>query len=89
MPYRELGFPGVPSRANVLLQPTESCLVHLTDPPFFVIVMEEVELAHLERVSFGLKNFDIVFVFKDYSRLPAHVNAVPMDQLDTVKNWLE
>lgn len=30
-PFRELGFPGVPSRSIVLLQPTSGCIVNLTD----------------------------------------------------------
>ena len=30
-PFRDLGFPGVPNRSIVLLQPTSGCLVNLTD----------------------------------------------------------
>ena len=30
-PFRELGFPGVPFRSTVLLQPTSGCLVNLTE----------------------------------------------------------
>ncbi|RWS01709.1 FACT complex subunit spt16-like protein [Dinothrombium tinctorium] len=87
-PFRELGFPGVPYRSIVLLQPTSLCLVNLTDWPPFVITLEEVELVHFERVQFHLKNFDMVFVFKDYYRKVAMINAVPMDKLDHVKEWL-
>lgn len=50
IPYRKLGFSGVPYRANVFLQPTGDCLVQLTEPPFFVVTLDEVEVAHLERV---------------------------------------
>ncbi|OBZ84460.1 FACT complex subunit spt16 [Choanephora cucurbitarum] len=89
IPFRELGFQGVPNRSNVLLQPTTDCLVHLSDPPFLCITLNEVELAHLERVQFGLKNFDMVFVFKDYHRTPVHINTIPMSQLDNVKDWLD
>jgi nucleosome binding factor SPN SPT16 subunit len=89
IPFRELGFQGVPNRSNVLLQPTTDCLVHLSDPPFLCITLNEVELAHLERVQFGLKNFDMVFVFKDYHRTPIHINTIPMSQLDNVKDWLD
>ncbi|KAI8987435.1 FACT complex subunit-domain-containing protein [Mycotypha africana] len=89
VPFRELGFTGVPNRSNVLLQPTTDCLVHLSDPPFLVISLNEVELAHLERVQFGLKNFDMVFVFKDLHRTPVHINTIPMSQLDNVKDWLD
>ncbi|XP_066141627.1 FACT complex subunit spt16 [Euwallacea fornicatus] len=87
-PFRELGFPGVPFRSTVLLQPTSGCLVHLTEWPPFVITLEDVELVHFERIQFHLKNFDMVFVFKDYQRKTAMVTAIPMNMLDHVKEWL-
>ncbi|CAG8676822.1 10585_t:CDS:2, partial [Scutellospora calospora] len=89
IPFREIGFQGVPFRTNVLLQPTTECLVHLTDPPFLVVPLPDIEIAHLERVQFGLKNFDLVFIFKDYSRPPVHINTIPMNQLENVKDWLD
>ncbi|KAJ1849454.1 FACT complex subunit spt16 [Coemansia sp. RSA 2708] len=88
-PFRNIAFTGVPARANVLLQPTVECLVHLSDAPFFVLTVADVELVHLERVQFGLKNFDMVFVFRDFKRTPVHVNSVPMKQLDDIKEWLD
>jgi len=51
VPYRELGFSGVPFRANVLCAPTTDALVSLTDMPFLVITLDEIEIAHLERVQ--------------------------------------
>lgn len=89
IPFRELGFQGVPFRSNVLLQPTTETLVFLTEPPFLVLTLSEIEIAHLERVQYGLKNFDLVFVFQDFNRAPVHINTIPMNQLDTVKEWLE
>ncbi|XP_003747374.1 FACT complex subunit SPT16 [Galendromus occidentalis] len=87
-PFRDLGFPGVPCRSTVLLQPTSGALVNLTEWPVFVITLEEVEIVHFERVQFHLKNFDMVFVFKDYHRKVAQVGLVPMNLLDHVKEWL-
>ncbi|XP_042233309.1 FACT complex subunit spt16-like isoform X2 [Homarus americanus] len=87
-PFRELGFPGAPFRSTVLLQPTSGCVVNLTEWPPFVIVLDEVELVHFERVQFHLKNFDMVFVFKDYSKKTSMINAIPMQMLDHVKEWL-
>lgn len=87
-PFKELGFPGVPYRSTVQLQPTSGCLVNLTDWPPFVITLEEIELVHFERVQFHLKNFDMVFVFKDYHKKVAMINAIPMQLLDHVKEWL-
>ncbi|KAM0787049.1 hypothetical protein ACM66B_006314 [Microbotryomycetes sp. NB124-2] len=89
IPFRELGFNGVPFRSNVLLQPSTDALVFLTEPPFLVLSLAEIEIAHLERVQYGLKNFDMVFVFQDFARTPIHINTIPMNQLDTVKEWLD
>ena len=40
-------------------------------------------------LQFGLKNFDMVFVYKDFNRPPAHVNTIPVESLDRVKEWLD
>merc|ERR1712079_336048 len=85
---RDLGFNGVPHRETVLLQPTSSCLVNLTAWPPFAITLEDVELVHFERVQLSLKNFDMVFIFKDYSKKISMVTAIPMTMLDHVKEWL-
>ncbi|EPQ63434.1 Subunit of the heterodimeric FACT complex (Spt16p-Pob3p) [Blumeria graminis f. sp. tritici 96224] len=55
VPFRELGFNGVPFRSSVFCQPSTECLVQLTEPPFMVVTLEDIEIAHLERVQFGLK----------------------------------
>lgn len=89
IPFRELGFNGVPYRSNVFCQPSTDCLVQLTEQPFTVITLEDIEIAHLERVQFGLKNFDMVFVFKDFMRPPAHINTIPVESLEGVKEWLD
>ncbi len=63
--------------------------MHLTDPPFLVITLTDVEIVHLERVQFGLQSFDMVFVFSDFSRAPMHVTSIPTTSLDDVKQWLD
>jgi len=115
IPYRELGFHGVPGRTTTFLMPTVHCLVQLLEPPFFILSLDEVrricglsrgmlstrsslltsfhraqvDIAHFERVQFSLKNFDLVFVFKDLSRQPAFISAIPVQNLDPIKDWLE
>lgn len=89
IPFRELSFEGVPFRSAVRLQPTTECLVHLTDPPFLVVTLSEIEIASLERVQYGLKQFDLVFIFRDYTRTPLHINSISSSAMDDVKNWLE
>lgn len=89
IPIRDLSFNGVPSRSSVTVSPTFDCLVQLTEPPFLVITLSEIEIVHLERVQFGLKQFDMVVVFKDFQRTPAHINTIPVESLDAVKDWLD
>ncbi|KAJ7090225.1 FACT complex subunit SPT16 [Mycena belliarum] len=89
VPFRDLSFEGVPFRTSVRLQPTTDCLVHLTDPPFLVVTLAEIEIASLERVQYILKQFDLCFIFKDFSRPPLHINSIQSTQMDDVKNWLD
>lgn len=62
-----------------------SCLVQ---PPF-VVTLDEVELVHFERVQFHLKNFDVVIIYKDYNKKVTMINAVPVNSLDPIKEWLK
>ncbi|EIW85375.1 FACT complex subunit SPT16 [Coniophora puteana RWD-64-598 SS2] len=89
IPFRELAFEGVPFRTNVRLQPTTECLVHLVEPPFLVVTLSDIEITSLERVQFSLKQFDMVLIFKDFTKPPLHINSIPSSQLDDVKNWLD
>ena len=59
----------------------------LFQPPF-VVTLEDLELVHFERVQFQLKNFDMVFIFKDYNKKVMVVGSIPMNLLDHVKDWL-
>ena len=86
--FRDLGFQGVPNRSAVFCMPTTDCLVQLVEPPFLVVNLEEIEMCILERVQFGLKNFDMVFVFKDFKKPVTHINTVPIESLDFLKQWL-
>lgn len=54
-----------------------------------MVTLEDVECVHFERVQFHLKNFDMVFVFKDYHRKTVMVASIPMQMLDNVKEWLK
>ncbi|KAK0483168.1 FACT complex subunit SPT16 [Armillaria novae-zelandiae] len=89
IPFRELSFEGVPFRTGVRLQPTTECLVHLTDSPFLVVTLADIEVASLERVQYSLKQFDLVLIFKDFNKAPLHINSIPSSQMDDVKNWLD
>ncbi|XP_070294030.1 LOW QUALITY PROTEIN: FACT complex subunit SPT16 [Salvelinus sp. IW2-2015] len=86
----EVPFSGAPYRSTCLLQPTSSsCVTPLMGEwPPFVVTLDEVELVHFERVQFHLKNFDVVIVYKDYSKKVTMINAVPVNSLDPIKEWL-
>jgi nucleosome binding factor SPN SPT16 subunit len=50
--------------------------------------VDEIELVYLERVEYSLKNFDMVFIYKDYATFK-RINSIPMESLDTIKSWLD
>jgi hypothetical protein len=88
-PYRALGFYGCPSRANVFLMPTVNCLVNLSEQPFFVLTLKEVEVCHFERISYNLRNFDLCFIFKNYTKPVLRISAIPTSHKETIMNWLD
>lgn len=100
LPYRQLQFTGAPKAVSVTLLPTVSCIVNLTDWPPFVLNLEDVEVAHFERVIFQLRMFDVVFVFKGFEDDPAasgkaakdlwmRISSIPMEELTPLKRYLD
>jgi nucleosome binding factor SPN SPT16 subunit len=89
MPYRDLAFYGAPNKSNVQLFPTLNCLINITEQPFFVLTLSEVDFACLERVHFNNKTFDIIVVFKDYTRTPVAIRSVERDSVDQIREWLD
>jgi nucleosome binding factor SPN SPT16 subunit len=39
--------------------------------------------------QFGLKNFDMVLVLKDFTKAPLHINTIPVESLEGLKDWLD
>ncbi len=72
----------MPHKTTVRLQPTTYCLINITDIPPFVLTLSEVERVHFERATFMNKNFDMVFIFRDYSRDPISISSVDMKQIE-------
>jgi hypothetical protein len=52
----------------VFLMPSVNCLVELTEMPFTVLTLADIEIVNLERVGFNLKAFDMAIVFKDFTK---------------------
>eukprot|EP00345_Euplotes_harpa_P010733 CAMPEP_0168355358 /NCGR_PEP_ID=MMETSP0213-20121227/24487_1 /TAXON_ID=151035 /ORGANISM="Euplotes harpa, Strain FSP1.4" /LENGTH=377 /DNA_ID=CAMNT_0008367521 /DNA_START=6 /DNA_END=1138 /DNA_ORIENTATION=- len=88
IPYNDLAFYGAPNKGIVKLMPTVNCLVNLTEFPFFVITLDDVEIVHFERVQFSIKNFDMVFVYKDF-HTTKRICSIPRESLDNIKDWLD
>jgi nucleosome binding factor SPN SPT16 subunit len=57
VPFRDLGFNGVPARSSVWVQPSTDCLIQITEPPFMVLSLEDIEVVHLERVQVGSMHY--------------------------------
>lgn len=88
IPYRDLGFTGNPNKEMVQIYPTLNCLVNLTETPFFVVDLDEVDHVHFERVTYMSKAFDIVLVNKDFSKQPWRIDMIPNGDKDSVQEWL-
>lgn len=88
IPYRDLGFTGNPHKEMVTIMPTLNCLVNLTETPFFVVDLDEVDHVHFERVTYMSKAFDIVLVNKDFSKQPWRIDMIPNGDKDSVQEWL-
>ena len=44
-------------------------------------------MCHFERVNLSVKNFDMVFIYRDFANFK-RISSVPMEQLDMIKEWL-
>lgn len=88
IPYRDLSFTGNPHKEMVTITPTLNCLVNLTETPFFVVDLDEVDHVHFERVTYMSKAFDMVLVNKDFNKPPWRVDMVPMGDKDAIQEWL-
>ena len=69
--------------------PAVNALVELTEPPWLVVALNDIEVAHFERVVYGLKNFDLVLVLKDFAQKPLQINSINMEHLEPLKSWLD
>lgn len=65
-------------------------LIAITELPTFVISIGDIQIAHFERVGVNLsiKNFDMVFVYKDYVTFK-RINSIPVENLPVIKKWLD
>ena len=46
IPYRDLGFYGVPNKSTSFIMPAVNALVKLNEPPWLVVALNDIEVAH-------------------------------------------
>ena len=84
IPYRDLGFHGVPNREMVLIQPTVRCLVNLTETPFFLVELDRVPNQSGKFWLLGVWYYTSHFLF--YNRLSIFIlRDAPFDQ--RISTW--
>mmetsp|Transcript_66673 Transcript_66673/g.159385 ORF Transcript_66673/g.159385 Transcript_66673/m.159385 type:complete len:1151 (-) Transcript_66673:70-3522(-) len=88
IPFSKLMFQGVPAKQAVDLFPTKHALVSLREWPPFVMDMRKVDIVCIERAIATLREFDIVFVMKDYNVNPVRITTVPQAKMSQIKRWL-
>lgn len=87
VPYQHFYFQGCPLKSVVKIRPTKYCLIAVTEFPFFVIDLKDIEAVHFERVAFGIKNFDMAIIFKDFHTFK-RINSIPRESIDEIKSYL-
>jgi nucleosome binding factor SPN SPT16 subunit len=88
IPYPDLGFDGTCNKEMVFIMPSVKCLINITDNPFFVLDLSEVEHVHFERVDFATKYFDMTFIFYNHNIPPRTITAIEMKSYEMIQEWL-
>ena len=66
--------------------PTVHCLVAISEIPFFVMSVDEIDVVHFERVNYSSKSFDVTFIYKDLTTWK-RISNVPIESLEQLKDW--
>ena len=89
MPIEHIWFMGCPKKSAVKIRATvKNCLIAITEQPFFVIDVKDIEAVHFERVAFGIKNFDMAIIFRDFYRFE-RINSIPRESIEELKAYLD
>lgn len=70
----------------VKIRPTKECLVALSEFPFFVLDVNDIEVVHFERMYFGMKNFDLAVIKKDFTTC-TRINSIPTEFTEELKSY--
>lgn len=88
VPYDKLWFMGTPHKEMVKIWFSPHCLLNVSEVPFFVVCVEDIEHVHFERVMPSSRNFDMVIIQKDLSKDPVVINAIPREHLIKIEQTL-
>lgn len=50
--------------------------------------VNEIEIVHFERVYFGIKNFDLSIVWKDFAT-HKRINSIPIEYIEDLKTYFD
>jgi len=88
IPLLSLGFHGNPLRSLVPCFPTRDCVVAMQEWPAFCMSISEMEFVVFERYSQQLSEFDLLFINKNYEKMPTKISAIRRTDIDKIKTWL-
>ena len=86
IPEDDLAFTGCPMKQVVKIRPTKRCLVALSEFPFFVLDVDDIEVVHFERMFYGMKNFDLAIIKKDFTTC-TRINSIPTEYTEELKSY--
>merc|ERR1711957_908160 len=84
----DLSFSGCAAKSVVKIRPTKNCLVAISEFPFFVMEFDEIQAVHFERIIFGIKNFDLALINKDFNTF-RRINSIPMEHIEDLKSFFD
>ena len=86
IPMDDLTFTGCPQKQVVKIRPTKECLVALSEFPFFVLDVNDIEVVHFERMYYGMKNFDLAVIKRDFMTC-TRINSIPTEYTEELKSY--
>ncbi|EPR78927.1 Transcription elongation complex subunit Cdc68 [Spraguea lophii 42_110] len=86
-PFPEKGFYAVPYKENVFIQSTNELLISITETPFLVVTLSEIEVVNFERVNFSVRSFDLAIIYKDKTHIL--IQSVELSKIYFLKDFFD
>eukprot|EP00672_Neobodo_designis_P012790 CAMPEP_0174882330 /NCGR_PEP_ID=MMETSP1114-20130205/84708_1 /TAXON_ID=312471 /ORGANISM="Neobodo designis, Strain CCAP 1951/1" /LENGTH=1020 /DNA_ID=CAMNT_0016117727 /DNA_START=34 /DNA_END=3096 /DNA_ORIENTATION=+ len=86
-PFKEVDFEGSGGKRLTRFRGNENALWSVSELPFTVISVQDIEVVSLERVLPGQATFDANFIHKDY-KTNTMISTIPMPKLELLKDWM-